>query len=282
MGGKTEVLGGALDEQDHDAEPARRDPVLRAFGLLGTMLDFDGRPFGVRALAEASGLPVSSVYRTLGTMTNAGMVRRHTDGTYDIGFEFFRLAARASVLMPVRRAAQPVLEELADRCGESAVLALYDLRSHKMMIKTYVSSGQPLQYRIELDAWSPIYRGAIGQAILAALSAEELDAAVARHGTDALTDSPGNDRASLDAELARVRERGYAFSIGAGIPGAVAVAAPIWGSAGDLLGDIAIIFPDSRFEPSREKALAAHVQAAAAEVTHRLGSPMASPYYKSP
>jgi IclR family acetate operon transcriptional repressor len=254
-----------------DTEPSRREPVLRAFGLLATMLDFNGKPFGVRELAEAAGLPVTSVHRALGAMSNAGMVRRHGDGTYDIGFEFFRLASRAAALMPVRRAAQPVLEDLVARCGESAMLGLYDPRRHLMMMKTYVSSGHPLQYRVDLDVWSPIYLGATGLAILAALSEEELDAAVEQYGVAALTDPAVTDRAALDAELALTRERGYAFTIGAGIPGAVTIAAPIWGSAGELLGDIVITFPDTRFDPSREQPLATQVRAAARELTYRLG-----------
>jgi DNA-binding IclR family transcriptional regulator len=251
-------------------EPARREPVLRAFSLLATMLDFDGKPFGVRELAEAAGVPVTSVHRALGAMTNAGMVRRHVDGTYDIGFEFFRLASRAAALMPVRRAAQPVLEELVARCGESAILGLYDPRRHMMMMKTYVSSGQPLQYRVDLDVWSPIYLGATGLAILAALPDAELAAAVSQYGVGALTDPPV-DRASLDAELALTRSRGYAFSIGAGIPGAVAFAAPIWGPADELLGDVVVTFPDARFEAGRETSLAADVRSAAAELSYRLG-----------
>jgi DNA-binding IclR family transcriptional regulator len=120
MGGVT-MVSGTSDETG----PARREPVLCAFSLLETMLDFNGKPFGVRELAEAAGLPVTSVHRVLGAMTNAGMVRRHVDGTYDVGFGFFRLASRAAALMPVRRAAQPVLEALAARCGEPAILGLY-------------------------------------------------------------------------------------------------------------------------------------------------------------
>jgi DNA-binding IclR family transcriptional regulator len=261
---------GGVSEPD-DSGPARREPVLRAFSLLATMLDFDGKPFGVRELAEAAEVPVTSVHRALGAMTNAGMVRRHTDGTYDIGFEFFRLASRASALMPVRRAAQPVLESLVERCGESAMLGLYDPRRHMMMIKTHVTSGQPLQYGVDLDGWSPIYPGASGQAILAVLRADQLAAAVGQYGVAALTHPSVDDPAVLEAELARARERGYAFSIGAGIPGAVAVAAPILGPAGELLGDIVVTFPDSRFETGRERFYGDHVRAAAAEISYRLG-----------
>lgn len=262
-------MGGIITASD-DTGPARREPVLRAFALLATMLDFNGKPFGVRELAEAAGLPVTSVHRVLGAMTNAGMVRRHVDGTYDIGFEFFRLASRASALMPVRRAAQPVLEELVARCGESAMLGLYDPRRHMMMMKTYVTSEHPLQYRMDMDVWSPIYVGATGVAILAALSPEQLEAAVEQYGTAALTDPPV-DRATLDAELARTRDRGYAFSVGAGIPGAVAVAAPIIGPGGELLGDIVVTFPDTRFERGREQYFAGHVMDAAADLSYRLG-----------
>jgi IclR family transcriptional regulator, acetate operon repressor len=262
---------GPGDVPDTAVEPARREPVQRSFALLSTMLDFDGKSFGVRELAEAAEIPVTSVHRALGAMANAGMVRRHADGTYDIGFEFFRLASRAAALMPVRRAAQPVLQDLVARCGESAMLALYDPRRHMMMMKTYVSSGQPLQYQMELDVWSPIYKGATGLAILAGLTEADLDAALRQHGTTALLDPPLTDRVELDAELALTRQRGYAFSIGAGIPGAVAVAASFRGSAGELLGDLVVTFPDSRFDPGREEPLAALVCAAAADLTYRLG-----------
>lgn len=271
MGGMTGAVSGSGGGTDPATERARREPVLRSFALLATMLDFNGKSFGVRELADAAGIPVTSVHRALGAMTTAGMVRRQADGAYNIGFEFFRLASRASALMPVRRAAQPVLEALVERCGESAILALYDPRRHMMMMKTCVSSGQPLQYQVELDVWSPIYRGATGLAILAALSEDDLETALRQHGLSALIDPPVTNRAELDVELALTRRRGYAITVGAGTPGAVVVAAPIWGSAGELLGDIVVTFPDSRFDPAKERPLATQVRAAAADLTYRLG-----------
>ncbi len=45
-----------------------------------------------------------------------------------------------------------------------------------------------------------------------------------------------------------MRRRGYAFSAGQRLAGAIGLAAPIFGAGGEVAGDIVLTIPEQRFE----------------------------------
>jgi DNA-binding IclR family transcriptional regulator len=55
------------------------------------------------------------------------------------------------------------------------------------------------------------------------------------------------------------------------VHGAAGVAAPIFDALGQVAGAVALSVPDQRFSPALESELGPAVQAAAAEVTQRIG-----------
>jgi DNA-binding IclR family transcriptional regulator len=72
----------------------------------------------------------------------------------------------------------------------------------------------------------PAYLTALGQALLAALTDEEVDAALPP-ALEPFTDNTITDRAALHAELDAVRARGWAFEREQGTPGVACVAAAV-------------------------------------------------------
>ena len=73
--------------------------------------------------------------------------------------------------------------------------------------------------------------------------------------------------ADLEAEAARVRARGYAYSRGQRSRGAVGFGAPLFDAAGDVFGDVCITIPEGRFDPAQEPKLGGLLVAAAADIT---------------
>jgi DNA-binding IclR family transcriptional regulator len=57
-----------------------------------------------------------------------------------------------------------------------------------------------------------------------------------------------SNRAALAAELEAVRERGYAYNLGEREDDLHAVAAPVWGSRGELVAIVGVQGPASRFD----------------------------------
>jgi IclR family acetate operon transcriptional repressor len=101
--------------------------VGRAFDLLEIVVA-EGET-NLTTAAAAAGLTPTTALRHLRALESRGYLRRDGDGSYSAGPTVLRLAAAANDDGPVARlvrAAQPVLEDLTGRTGESAYLAVSD------------------------------------------------------------------------------------------------------------------------------------------------------------
>jgi DNA-binding IclR family transcriptional regulator len=93
---------------------------------------------------------------------------------------------------------------------------------------------------------------------------------LSRHGLERLTDRTITDPAKLHKELASIRRRGYATSLGERQPGAASVAAPVFDHDGHVVAVISVAGPAARFRPESTDAVPA-LLAAAARVSGQLG-----------
>jgi DNA-binding IclR family transcriptional regulator len=157
--------------------------------------------------------------------------------------------------------------------AETVVLGLYDRDRLEMMFAAEALPSTPfaLRYIIQLDSWIPVYAGATGLAILAFLPNSQIQAVIRSTGLRALTDKTITSPDSLIKELRATRNRGYAISRGQRMPDAGAIAAPVFSSFGNVVGDIVITLPKQRLDTAREKSLAQKVVKCAAALTADLG-----------
>jgi DNA-binding IclR family transcriptional regulator len=244
-------------------EQAGRGTATRSFRVLQVMLDSEQDSLGVRQMAAELGLPPSTVHRLLGVLQEERLVARNPDGSYRLGLEFLRLAWKTTARFPLSTVARPVLERLAEQTEESALLSLYDAERQMWMFALAVESKHPLRYHLPMSEWVPLYNSASGLAIAAFLPTEQQDASLAANDVT----QPGKVR----AELAAIAARGYAVSRGRRVHGAAGIASPLFDALGKVAGAVALSIPDQRFSPAHESELGPAVQAAAAEVTQRIG-----------
>ncbi|WP_166354127.1 IclR family transcriptional regulator [Phytoactinopolyspora limicola] len=256
---------------DRTPAPRPRDPLARAFQILSIMVESDDESFGVRQLASRLSVSASTAHRLLNDLEKLGLIARTADANYQVGHEFYRLAWAATARFPLRQAAREPLRDLARASGETAFLGVYDDLHHQMMFATCVESRHPLRYVVELNRWMPLHAGASGHAILAHLPPAVRAEITSADRLEPITDATITDPQQLDASLAEVRKHGYAMSRGQRIPGALAIAAPVFGPHGGVVGDIGITMPDGRFDPTQEATLATQVVTAAATATTRVG-----------
>ena len=197
----------------------RVQSVARAAELLKAL----DAPATVFELADHCGLNRSTAWRILATLEDEGLVERDpATGRYVVGHALDALAAGAGHEPLVRRA-HPHLRALADACAETASLA--------------VPRALQLVYVDQLEAphvmaanWlgrpTPLHATSTGKAFLAWLGAEEVGAALPGR-LARFTDTTITTRAARRAELAFVRERGYAVSRGELEPALWGVSAPV-------------------------------------------------------
>lgn len=255
--------------------PEKRDAVAKTFDLLWLLVEGIGehgeREWGVRELAAKLGFSPATAYRALVALVRHGLAQQNeASGKYRVGTEVYRLALKVQPHFALRNSALPVMRELVAECNEAALLGFYDGSRLQMMFVAVVSSSHPLRYIVPLNEWIPVHAGASGLAVMAFLPAAERRAVIAR-GLPAVTEATLTDPALLEAELARVRTRGYAVSRGQRTKGSVAIAAPIWGPDGRVLGELNLTVPEARFDKTLTATYARLVIGHAQRITAQLG-----------
>jgi IclR family acetate operon transcriptional repressor len=261
-------VGTQASQATASAPDRQRHPLARGIEILTLMIDGGEQSYGVRELAGRLGVAASTAHRLLSDLEELGMVSRTPAGNYGLGMEFLRLAWTAGTRFPLRDAANDVLADLAARSGESSFFGLYNEQRRQMMFAVSVESSHPLRYTVPQGVWLPLHAGASGLAILAFLPAE-VQAEITYGGLDALTDRTLVDVGRLAERLARIRQDGYAISHGERINGAIAIAAPVLGPAGAVIGDIGITIPESRFNAATTSELVTLVRQSAESLTRR-------------
>ncbi len=191
-------------------------------------------------LSAALEIPLSSVYRYLRTLTEFGFVDRR-GGQYRLGPRLSIGSGSRVTSQRLVRIADPVLRELADETGETAValrrVGLSAVSLHE------VESRDPLRIVLEPGTMTPLHAGAPGRVLLAYAPSEVVDEVLAS-GIQAVTPATP-DEAALRDGLAAIRRTGHAVSDGELIPGSVAGAVPLLLSDG-IVGALAVIGPTVR------------------------------------
>ncbi|MFM0283814.1 IclR family transcriptional regulator [Paraburkholderia sediminicola] len=255
-----------------------RDPLGRALEAVSWLVETPQDEVSVRDISLALDIAPSSAHRVLGSLVDKGFVQQDPrSGLYSLGADFFRIAHLATERLPFKRVALPHLRRLADLCNETVLLGLYDKCKQEMMFVVSLDSTNSLRYVVETNKWLPVHAGASGLGILAFLSEDERQSIVSRSRLPSLTKKTITNAAQLQAETERIRQRGYAISAGQRIPGAIGLAAPIWGPGTEVIGDVCLTIPEQRFAPASEKELAAATMKCAAQISKDLGHISADP-----
>lgn len=247
-----------------EAEPGRREPIVRAMAIIEYLAGSPRRHTGVREIARHLGIGPAAAQRLVSTLAECGVLTKDDSKGYRFADDFLRLTRRISARYGLVELAEPALRELAATTNETALFGEYDPARCQVMFTTMAESMHAVRYVAELHRWMPIHRAASGLAVMAYVDADQLDDAWVqaedelRAGT-----SPWHDRAELEATLAQVREQGYAVTSGQRVSGAVGIFAPVRTAAGEPVGDIGLNIPVHRFDPAQETDLAATVLQAA-------------------
>jgi IclR family pca regulon transcriptional regulator len=121
--------------------------------------------------------------------------------------------------------ARPHLEALVARTGESSSMAQLD--GSDIVYVARVSVPKLIALRVEIGTRFPAVRTSQGKVLLAALSPDELEAALAQPSRAGLPPCIGRSAERLAEELTAVRARGWALADEELAPGVRSVAVPV-------------------------------------------------------
>ena len=222
-------------------------------------------------LAAATGLAKSTTSRLLLALERNGLVRRDDAGKFRPGEMFVRFAWQGGAEAGLTEVAQAYLDRLGRATGETVNLGVG--RGDKVEQIAQVDSVYLIGATNWLGRSVPLHCSAIGKVLLAfgaaALPAGKLERRTPRTITS---------RTALAAELAAVRERGYAVTVEELEPGLIAVAAPVSSGAG-VVAALSVSGPAGRLAGRQLTHAAACCMSAGRALSALLGSPtpIASP-----
>lgn len=251
------------------AKPKPVEAVLRALDVLEALHNSD-RDLRLTELSQAAGLAKPTAYRMLVTLQQREMVVYWPETEcYGLGPKVLEYGLRRVQRMDLRRAALPHMRRLREETQETVTLSVL-LGTERQYIEQ-LESPQEIRQTVELGRRMPLHSGGSGKAILAFLPADQLDGYLRHVPLARLTDHTIVDPEALRAELARVRQLGYAHSWGERQVGAASVAAPIWGPFGSVLGCLSVSGPLARFTEEAMHRYGPMVRQAALAVSRQQG-----------
>lgn len=199
-------------------------------------------------VARHTGLTRATARRFLHTLVELGYVDTAdsvfwlTPRVLDLGYSYLSS-------LPLTDLAQPHLEELSSRLGESSSVAVLDgadiVYVGRVQVRRIMTIG------ITIGTRFPAYATSMGRVLLAALPAEDLDAYLAATDLRALTPHGLADESALRAELSRVVDRGWCVVDQELEPGLRSVAAPVHDRHGEVGAALNISTHAARYSPDQ-------------------------------
>jgi len=207
----------------------------------------EGAPMTVTELSEKVGLKISTVHRLLTTLGHRGYVTQDPESSkYRLGLKMLEMGNAALYHSDIRTVARPYLEEIVERCNETANLAVLDgsdvvyidqVESHNLIIvKMFAQPGNR----------GPVHCTASGKALLAFLPPDKLEQVLSQVDFVRYTDETITDKDQLLKELKRIKQEGYALDWGEMEEHVRCIAAPIFNHEGKAVASISISGPSNR------------------------------------
>ena len=227
--------------------------VLAAEGQLGTT-----------EIARRVGTTPSTISRALGTLVEADLVEHDPgSGQYRLGLRLVQLGNAVLARLDVREIARPQLEALVRDVDETATLSIPG--DPDAVTIDVVQASHQVQGVTQLGRPSIAHATAAGKVMLA--FTERIPATTLRRYTPRTITS----RAKLEAELERVRARGWADAYEEREPELNAIAAPVFDATGRLVGIVALQGPVRRFGRAAAKRALPLLLARTHEIARALG-----------
>lgn len=248
-------------------DPSQLQTALRGVRLLEMFVE-EQRDLTLAEICLRLGIPKPTGMRFLNTFMNAGYVERVGVGLYRLGPSIELLSRPPDIEERMRQVAAPYLQVLVDRYGESTHLGIR--RGRTMVTASFLEGTHTIRMASHIGARRPIHCSSMGKALLAFSDPSVIDL-VLHESLDRLTPHTITDPAELRAELARIREHGYAVDDEEVELGLRCVGAPVFDYTGMAVAGISISGPTQRVQSGQVAEIGGVVRETADLLSRGLG-----------
>lgn len=239
--------------------------IERMMKLLDVLAQHE-EPVSLKQLAHLTGLHPSSAHRILASMVEGRIVDRTEPGAYRLGLKLLDLGNLVKARINIRQEALPFMQQLHADLGETVNLIMR--QGDEIVYVERTSGGAAMMRAIQIvGTRAPLHVTAVGKVFLAQETPERVAQYVRRTGLPTFTEHTLSDPQALNEELARVRERGYAFDDEEAEKGVSCIGAGIYDADRQLIAGLSISVPTERMN----KAWAATIKAVADQISAAVG-----------
>ena len=244
--------------------------IERAADVLFSLVRAGG-PQGVTEIASERGISKAVVHRILTSLRERDLVTVDASTRlYSLGPGVLELAAAYRSQLDVRVLALDTMRDLVRATDETATLSI--LHNGRRVYVDQITPNREVKMTVQVGASFPLHAGASSKAFLAWLPEDQrLDCLSST--LDALTDATIVDPGELRRELFRIREQGFAVSLGERQQGAGSVAAPLLDEQMWPVAVLSVCGPVQRFR-GEIAGVAAEVVRTTRALSRQLGAPL--------
>jgi DNA-binding IclR family transcriptional regulator len=226
-------------------------------------------------LAKLSGMPPSKAHRYCVSLIRTGLLQRDGRGLYGMGPFGFQLAHAVTSFEHARALAIAALPRLAHDLGETAFVSAWGDTGPRIL--HVADADKPISIRPNTRHDLPLHNSATGRVFAAYLAPPQLESLLAtefqqfRQAGKLSAGEIAARRRAVTRQLADVRRRGLARTVGERYAGLNSFSAPIFDHNGRVVLALTSFGLAASFPSSWESRIAQALHSAAAELTLKIG-----------
>lgn len=218
--------------------------LVKGLRILEAMSE-DSELISVTAIAKECGISKSNTYRLLQTLEHCGYVTREpVTKTYRPSLRQWQMGQRVYDRMSLPFVASRYLAQLAAEVSETVHLSVFD--NDEVLYVDKAESTQSVRTYVSTGEREPAYCTCSGKAMLAYMSADVVHRVASNMVK--FTDYTVKDEHTLELQLAEVRYRGYAITLGEYRSDVLGFARAIRTGGNRVIGAIGIAGPKDRVQ----------------------------------
>jgi DNA-binding IclR family transcriptional regulator len=221
-------------------------------------------PITAEAIAEESGLPLSTTYRYIVTLRAQGYVADY-GGHFDLGVKMLRVLKPEALNRGLATISSPVMFDLVAKTSETALLTV-----REGWTATCIGQTEPhraVRFSFRRGVSLSLHKGASAKPLLA-----NMDGAFIKRYLDSRVGwDEGQDTAASWEELADIRTKGFAVTASELDSGAIGIGVPVFWD-GEIAACLSVVGPSSRLSDRRLKEAVGHTMLAGRKLTDLLMS----------
>lgn len=244
------------------------DRAIEVLKLLAT--ECSSGEMGLTEMSKRLNLGKSTVHRILETLMLHRFAEQCSEtGKYRLGWGIFEIGNRVPESRDIRRYFRPVLWRLCEEFGETSNVAIRDGKAAVIIDKADPNSR--LRANPQVGEREPLHATALGKALIADMSPEEIKQLFGDNELEKLTPNTITTVPQLVEEIKNVRQRGYTVDSEELQVGLVCIGVPVRDYTGRIAAALSLSGPSHRMTFARLLEIKESLLHAAAELSGYMG-----------